>query len=233
MKKLLACLIISSLGPSAYASSIKSKPIDSSYSSSISQDHLESMQREIQSLTSKVEKLEKMIIELQNKTASLSSKENHDAASSAAETTSTENAEASEKAPETKLSKGSEKQIYDAALSALKGNDYSYAIKRFEDFIQAYPNSQLIGNAYFWYGETLLKSKAYNKAALYFLKSYKQAPKGPKSQDSLLKLATTLKELKKNSDACSILNKLDDEFPSRTETSVKRSKELRTTLKCK
>jgi tol-pal system protein YbgF len=211
------------------ASSIKSRSFEQSYDISNNHDQIESMQREIQNLTSKVEKLERSLQDIRKKIET-KNVANDDPE---VETPMVPSDSGKSDAPKVeKVSKGSEKQIYDAALSALKGNDYSFAVKKFEEFVSSYPDSQLLSNAYFWYGEAFLKQKSLDKAALQFLKSYKSSPKGPKSSDSLIKLATTLAELKKNTDACGILNKLDNEFPSRSEASVKKSKELRTKLKC-
>jgi tol-pal system protein YbgF len=211
----------------SYAGAIKSRSLDESYSVTTSNEQIESMQREIQSLTSKVEILERSVHELKKKLDTKSDIEANADGESPMVKRDQDNS-----AKPAKVSKGSEKQVYDSALSALKINDYSYAIKKFEEFISSFPESQLLGNAHFWSGEAYLKQKAFDKAALQFLKSYKSAPKGPKSSDSLQKLAFTLADLKKNKDACGILNKLDNEFPTRSEPSLKKTKELRTKLKC-
>ena len=73
----------------------------------------------------------------------------------------------------------------------------------------------------------------FDKAAINYLKGYKQSPKGIKASDSLLKLALSLGELKKGQEACSILDKLEAEFPNRPATSIKRAKEARIKFACK
>lgn len=90
----------------------------------------------------------------------------------------------------------------------------------------------MISNAYFWYGECFFKQKDYNTAAVNYLKGYKESPKGAKSSDALLKLALSLGELKKTTEACNILDKLNKEFPgnNRTAASKKWQKMLSSNL---
>lgn len=126
-----------------------------------------------------------------------------------------------------------DKPLYDLALASFKENKLMEAEKKFAEFLKNFPNSPLVSNAYFWYGETFSKRNMFDKAAINYLKGYKQAPKGAKASDSLLKLAVALGSLNKNQQACSILNKLDAEFPSRTISSVTRAKEAKIKFGCK
>ncbi|WP_341786984.1 tol-pal system protein YbgF [Rickettsia endosymbiont of Cantharis rufa] len=127
-----------------------------------------------------------------------------------------------------------DKQAYDLALADYKDNKLTEAKNKFKNFIQKYPNSSLISNAYFWYGECFFKQKDYNGAAVNYLKGYKESPKGAKSSDGLLKLALSLGELKKTAEACNILAKLDKEFPTnRTVTSKKMAEDAKIKFDCK
>lgn len=126
-----------------------------------------------------------------------------------------------------------DKQLYDLALASLKDNKLTDAEEKFANFLKNYSNSPLVSNAYFWYGESFFRRNMFDKAAINYLKGYKQSPKGSKASDSLLKLALSLGELKKIQEACSILDKLETEFPSRSATSIKRAKDARTKFACK
>jgi|GEM_PF-1446816 len=126
-----------------------------------------------------------------------------------------------------------EKKLYDAALVALKDNRLEIAEEKFSSFIKDYPKSSMQSNAYFWYGETFFKRNMFDKAAINYLKGYKQYPKGSKAADSLLKLALSLGELKKKTETCTMLAKLDAEFPSRPASSVKRAKDAKVKFGCK
>lgn len=112
------------------------------------------------------------------------------------------------------------------------------AEEKFKNFIAKYKDSALIPNAHFWYGEIFFQRKDYNKAAVQYLKSYKTSKeknitKNNKSPDALLKLASSLSELRKNKDACGMLDKLTQEFPKRTEEIIKKEREIRIKLGCK
>ncbi|WP_341756644.1 MULTISPECIES: tol-pal system protein YbgF [unclassified Candidatus Tisiphia] len=126
-----------------------------------------------------------------------------------------------------------DKQLYDLALASLKDNKLTDAEEKFASFLKNYSNSPLLSNAYFWYGESFFRRNMFDKAAINYLKGYKQSPKGIKASDSLLKLALSLGELKKTPEACSILEKLEAEFPNRSATSIKRAKDARTKFACK
>ncbi|MCC8417225.1 MAG: tol-pal system protein YbgF [Rickettsia endosymbiont of Bryobia graminum] len=116
-----------------------------------------------------------------------------------------------------------DKHLYDLALASLKDKNLSDAEEKFAEFLKKYPNSPLVSNAYFWYGDIFYQNKMFDKAAINYLKGYKQSPKGDKASDSLLKSALSLGELKKNKEACSILSKLETEFPNRASASKKRA----------
>lgn len=129
--------------------------------------------------------------------------------------------------------KVNEKQQYDLALAALKDNKLEEAEKQFANFIKKYPKSSLQSNAYFWYGETYYKRRVFDKAAINYLKGYKQFPKGAKAADSLLKLALSLGELNKKPEACQMLSKLDEVFSSRPAASIKRANDAKVKFGCK
>jgi len=132
-----------------------------------------------------------------------------------------------------KDTKSSEKGDYDLALATLKEGDFVAAETKFFDFITNYPSSQLRSNATFWYSETFYRRDMFDKAAINYLQSYKKHPKGPKASDALLKLAYSLAGLNKNKEACSMLKKLESEFPDRSVSSIKRTKEAKDNFYCK
>lgn len=242
MKKII--LLIAALGTSglsAYAGQIKSRDLDQNYAASYDQDKVEALQKEVQALSAKYEELTHTVHQLQQQLANASVEQAPAMATSEAQTTDNvvaaerheKQAEIEETPKLSSVSKGPEKQQYDIALAALKGNDLTTASEKFQAFIHDNPKSQLLSNALFWYGEVLFKQKSYDKAALNFLKSYKQAPKGAKASDSLLRLATSLAQLNKVTDACGMLNKLENEFPKRPASSVQKAESLRTKIKCK
>ncbi len=126
-----------------------------------------------------------------------------------------------------------DKAEYDLALASLKDGKFEDAERQFADFIAKYPSSGLQSNATFWYAETFYRREMFNKAAVNYLQSYKQYPKGSKAPDSLLKLSYSLASLNKKKEACSMLIKLEQEFPERPISSVKRAQEAKNQFQCK
>jgi tol-pal system protein YbgF len=134
----------------------------------------------------------------------------------------------------TKVSKEkSEKSEYELALATLKDGRFEEAESQFSNFIENYPSSSLQSNATFWYAETFYRREMFNKAAVNYLQSYKHYPKGSKAADSLLKLSYSLASLNKKKEACSMLLKLEQEFPERPIDSVKRTREAKNQFQCK
>ena len=126
-----------------------------------------------------------------------------------------------------------DKSDYDLALATLKEGKFDAAEKQFSDFITNHPSSRLQSNATFWYSETFYRRGIYDKAAINYLQSYKKYPTGSKAPDALLKLAYSLASLNKNKEACSMLDKLESEFPKRPISSIKRTSDAKNKFRCK
>lgn len=179
-------------------------------------ERISACESNVQNLTGRVEVLEHLLKELRSK--SLSSEN----------TPQTISAIPGEHLQTPIAASGSdEKREYDLALGALKESRFEDAEKLFASFMQKHTNSELMGNAYFWYAETFYRRSEFDKAAVHYLKGYKQYPKSPKASDNLLKLALSLGELKKYKDACAMLNKLDSEYKNRPVSSVKRASDAK------
>jgi TolA-binding protein len=88
------------------------------------------------------------------------------------------------------------------------------------------------GEAYYWMGKCYMEENIYKEAGTYFLKSYKYYPSNSKATDSLLNLAISLKKLDKRNRACSILSRLDLEYPNRSKDQKELSKQEQDFLKC-
>lgn len=92
--------------------------------------------------------------------------------------------------------------------------DFEKAREAFNNFIDKYPQSNLVGNAYYWIGNTHAIEKQNGKAAIAFLNGYKANPKSGRAIDNLLSLARSLSGIPKAKEACSALNKLFNDFPN-------------------
>jgi tol-pal system protein YbgF len=106
------------------------------------------------------------------------------------------------------LETGDAMALYDRAFSLLKERKFADAKNMFEKFLQDFPNHKLAGNAQYWLGETYYVRKDFANAAQIFLKSYENYPNSIKRYHGLLKLALSLRNLKENETACSVLDEL-------------------------
>ena len=129
-------------------------------------------------------------------------------------------------------SDGLDKSAYELALASLKGGDFRTAEAQFGSFIKQYPESKWQSNATFWYAETFYRRSLFNKAAIHYLASYKNYPRGAKAVQSLLKLSYSLAGLDKLPDACKVLDKLAQEFPDGYQSVKLRAKEARVKFQC-
>jgi tol-pal system protein YbgF len=102
---------------------------------------------------------------------------------------------------------------YTHAFDALKSNDYDTAITRFKDFLRAYPQSALAGNAEYWLGEAYYVTRDFDSAATTFRAVGDQYPKSAKVPDALLKLGLTQVDQKKLTEAHATLSQVVQRYP--------------------
>ncbi|MEI6730762.1 MAG: tol-pal system protein YbgF, partial [Pseudomonadota bacterium] len=112
------------------------------------------------------------------------------------------------------------KEHYNYAFKLLNQSKYSEAGQSFAAFNKKYPKDPLIGNSYYWLGETYYVGHDYIKAADNFRRGYEAAPTGPKAADNLLKLAISMNNLNKNKEACIVLNQITVKFANASSTKV-------------
>ncbi|UAT43239.1 tetratricopeptide repeat protein [Anaplasmataceae bacterium AB001_6] len=119
-----------------------------------------------------------------------------------------------------------EREDYQAAFNMLRLGDNLGAEKAFVEFTKTYPDSDLIGNAFFWLGELYYSSnKDYNKSSKYFLKAYKNSVTPSKKHASLYKLAISLNEVGNSKQACRVIEKLLKEYKGDMSTLLQRDAE--------
>lgn len=97
---------------------------------------------------------------------------------------------------------------YNYAFRMLNQNQYDESASSFTDFIAKHPKDPLIGNAYYWLGETYYIRSNYGKATDYFRQGFEAMPKGPKAVDNLLKLGMSLARENKNKESCIVLSQV-------------------------
>jgi len=111
---------------------------------------------------------------------------------------------------------GTPEENYQATFELLKQSRYEEAILGFQQFLTAYPDSELGGNARYWQGEAYLITKKYDEAEGAFQAVINDYPNSRKVPDSLLKLGFTYYEIENWSQARKALNAVLNRYPDST-----------------
>lgn len=109
-----------------------------------------------------------------------------------------------------------EQPTYDAAFAALKDGRYAESARRFQTFLDQYPNSGLAGNAYYWLGESYYVTQNYKIALQTFQTLLQRYPDSQKAPDALLKVGYSQYELKQWDQAEATLNQVVQTYPDTT-----------------
>ena len=122
--------------------------------------------------------------------------------------------------------------LYETSYSILRSGNYGAAEQSFQKFLDQYPDHRLAANATYWLGETYYVRNQYEDAARVFAQGYQKFPSGPKTPDSLLKLALSLSGLNKKQESCIALKQLKTEFPGGSQAVLQRADKEISDLGC-
>ncbi len=122
---------------------------------------------------------------------------------------------------------------YNAAFKLLNQGDYTQSAAEFESFTQQYPDDVLVGNAYYWLGETHYVRSQFEQAAEKFRSGFEAMPQGPKSPDNLLKLAMSLSALQRKDEACVVLSQLIKKHSDKSQVVKRKAEKERDKLGCR
>jgi len=111
---------------------------------------------------------------------------------------------------------GTDRANYQAALELLKQGRYDHASIALQQFMVAFPTSDLSDNAQYWLAETHYVSQEYAKALPKFQQVLERYPDSRKIPDALLKIGYCNYELKRNADAKASLSEVVARFPETT-----------------
>lgn len=136
------------------------------------------------------------------------------------------------RAPQESDEFASPRDHYNYAFRLLNQTKYAEAAAAFADFISKYPKDPLIGNAYYWQGETFYIRRDYVNAADHFRLGFEALPEGPKAADNLLKLAMSLDALERSKEACVVLNQILVKFKNSSTNVIKKATKERKRIGC-
>ena len=123
---------------------------------------------------------------------------------------------AKETAPPAPVDPAAEGSTYNDAFAALKDGRYAESAKRFQTFIEQYPNSDLTGNAYYWLGESYYVTQNYKIAQESFQTLLQRYPNSQKAPDALLKVGYSQYEQRQWDQAEATLNEVVQKYPDTT-----------------
>ena len=117
-----------------------------------------------------------------------------------------------------------EQAAYDAALAAVRADQYADSANRFNTFVQQYPNSPLAANAYYWIGESYYVTQNYQLALEAFKTVITRFPASPKTPGALLKLGYSQDGLKQRDAAQATLRDVIAKYPNTDEAGQAQSR---------
>jgi len=115
-------------------------------------------------------------------------------------------------------------ELYDTAYGDYGKGRYALAIQGFQEYIDAYPNTDLTDNAMYWIGESHYAQKKFKEAIDDFTRVIKQWPKSDKAAAALLKKGYALLELSQKPEAVVELQYVIHEYPSAEEARLARAR---------
>lgn len=115
-------------------------------------------------------------------------------------------------------------ELYDSAYGDYGKGRYALAIQGFQEYVEAYPNTDLTDNAQYWVGECHYAQKKYKEAIGDFDRVLKQWPKSDKAAAAFLKKGYALLELGQKAEAVVELQYAIHEYPSAEESRLARAK---------
>jgi tol-pal system protein YbgF len=114
--------------------------------------------------------------------------------------------------------------VYRDAYETFHKGDLEGARRKFEAFLNQYPNTELSDNAQFWIGETYYLKKDYEKAILEYEKAIVRYPEGDKIPAALFKQALSFFELGDKTNAKNLLKRVIEKYPQSDQAQLAKKK---------
>ncbi|NWG87444.1 MAG: tol-pal system protein YbgF [Hydrogenophilaceae bacterium] len=105
-----------------------------------------------------------------------------------------------------------ETKAYQDAFAAIRAGNYQAAIKDFQAFLKAYPNSSLAGNAQYWIGFSQFSLGDFKATLESHQKLLQAYPDSPKAPDAMLGLARARMQLGDNKAAQATLEQIIKQY---------------------
>lgn len=108
---------------------------------------------------------------------------------------------------------GNPKELYQQAQQRYAQDDFSTAIKLFDDFLGKFPGDESAANAQFWKAKSQLRLGQYEDSIQAFNKVQQAYPTSTKVPFALHNAAVAYNKLGRNDDAAKLLQQVIDKYP--------------------
>ncbi len=109
---------------------------------------------------------------------------------------------------------------YKEAFDSYQKKSYDEAVKKFINFIETFPGTPLVPNAYYWLGESYVMLGNYEKGIVSFQEVVDKYPKSDKAPRALLSQADAFASAKDKKSSITILKKVMELFPKSEEAAI-------------
>jgi tol-pal system protein YbgF len=123
-------------------------------------------------------------------------------------------------------------QGFQSAMQAYLDGQNGAAATGFQSWLDANPDAEQAPEARYYLGEALFKQAAYDDAAIAYVAAIRGWPTTAWAPDATVKLARSLIEIKKTSEACGILTDFNSHYPRATATVKSAAAAARTRARC-
>jgi tol-pal system protein YbgF len=114
-----------------------------------------------------------------------------------------------------------ESGAYRAARKVLDSGDYAGGAVALRDYLDRYPSSARAPEANYWLGRTLAVQNMHAEAAGAYARALKGWPQTAWAGDAVVRLASSLVELRRGSDACKALAEFDNRYRSKATAQIR------------
>jgi tol-pal system protein YbgF len=114
-----------------------------------------------------------------------------------------------------------ESSAYRAARKVLDSGDYAGGASALRDYLDRYPSSPRAPEANYWLGRTLAVQNQHAEAAGAYARALKGWPQTSWAGDAVVRLASSLIELRRESDACKALAEFDSRYRSKAGAAIR------------
>jgi len=130
-------------------------------------------------------------------------------------------------APAAAAAADDEASVYRAARKTLDSGDYVGGAQALQDYLDRYPTSPRASEANYWLGRTLAVRNMHAEAATAYARALMGWPQNSWAGDAVVRLASSLVELKRESQACGALAEFNTRYRAKATAAVRtRAKEV-------